>query len=218
MDKQQELLSKLNEHFGHLLAFLGTDEIGIFFGITKKIIIEYAYEGIEILHINRGKKGKFAKLLEKTGIGNEVEITNEESRTIDNEKALTLTAIHNHPNNTGPSHNDFLFLIVHNSLQNMIIFGPVGCLYFVQNSSQDLHFRYSDKDRINCLKRRLKGAICTLVMEYMRNSFHTNDQNECLKLLAALDKTTKETMERAVVDAYFRKICAVYDFNHYAGI
>jgi hypothetical protein len=165
--------AELQKHIFLLRYFLelDADEIESVNKTIGHIINSCAYMEKEYAHITRSRTHNFDTLLEKEGTENHVEFSDEELRIIDKEAPLTLTVIHNHPNSTAPGHDDFFMLITHRSLRNMVVFGVIGSLYFVQKPNMELYFNYSGTEEKDKLKIWLKDALVDTAFEYIKNKY-----------------------------------------------
>jgi hypothetical protein len=212
--QKEQIAEKLREHIRNLYGFLETDEIIAFYKIINHILNTCAYEEKEYAHINRGKSHNFEKLLDKEGTENQAKFPDEETEIIDNEDILTLTVIHNHPNSTAPSHDDFTFLIQHGSVQNMIVFGVIGNLYFIQKSDPELHFNYSSKDRKDKLKQKLEKLFNIMGNKYIKNKY-PNLAPEVRKEIICRDPREINKILAKITYEYFKRICKDYKFHFY---
>lgn len=66
------------------------------------------------------------------GETNKIDIPRDVCDEITSEPLGSLTVIHNHPNSTAPSCNDYKFFLTHISLKNMAVCGHRGNLYFIK--------------------------------------------------------------------------------------
>jgi hypothetical protein len=209
-----KIKEELQKHIPHLRYFLEVDEIESIYKIIWHIIDTYSYKVKEYLHISKGKNNNFNKLLEKEGNENKIELSNENIQEIDNQVPLSLTFIHNHPNNSAPSYDDFFVLIIHGSVQNMIVFGIIGSLYFIQKTNPQLHFSYSGNKEKDDLKERLKDALLKTILANIGGEYPNLTHKERMeKIKCNPDK--KNEIFIAALNEYFVSICEDNKFNYY---
>jgi hypothetical protein len=104
--------------------------------------------------------------------------------------------------------------MTHGSVQNMIVFGIIGNLYFVQKTDPELHSNYSSIDRKNVLKKLLRDAFKKNAIEYLENIFPNIDLETSLEIISR-DSETKNKATTEISCEYFIRICKDNKFNYY---
>jgi hypothetical protein len=200
--------------FEQLKKFLTYDERKRFYEIAENIINELPYDEKEHAFVIRGKHFNYEELIRAVGTKNKIEFTDEEIKRIDDEDALTLSMIHNHTNYSALSYDDFLMLIIHGNIRNMIAIGVSGSLYFAQNTNPKLHFSYSDKDSKDKLRKKLRKACAMIATRYLIEICPSLEPKICWEIISR-SKERKDKVDLIVSHKYFLRTCKEYNINYY---
>jgi hypothetical protein len=214
--EKAKISEKLRNHLTRLYLddYINVDQIEAFHKIIHHLLYNYACEEKEFSYINSGKSKNPNIILKKEGTRNHVEFSDEDIEKIDNEDLSTLTVIHNHPNSTALSYDDFTFFIIHGSVQNMIAFGVIGNLYFAQKADPELYLNYSGIGEKNALKKELEDTFTIITIKYLKGIYPNYAPKTSWEIISH-DSDENDKFFSAIIYEYFKKTCEDNNLRYY---
>ena len=216
MDSNENLANEniiVGEAFRHFMAIaslLNQDEKARIFYFLKKILLYGLRNGVENVFFTNGKN----VALYCEGVESQVTIKPEIKEIVNSETDYPWTFIHNHPNSTAFSYNDYSVFLNYIFVKNMFVCGHNGNLYFLQKGV--LFYNESPQSEVRVFIDEFLVKIEKMQLAWTKH--YCEMHNYTIETLTSSCTEIQLKCVKFVMDNLFDEICKEllnYDFRFY---